>query len=611
MRNNHRTIMRTVVFTSLLVLGLVGYVMAKTPDGETPAEETVCDGLSGAAFGLCNAYCEAEDCDVLAPERNSCERLRRNFERVMGTPIFPCDPFCGDGVTDTGETCDTGAGNSDAPDAPSGCRTDCSLLRCGDGVTDSGETCDDGDDGVAFGGENCPSGNCNDPDASCRTDCTPQRCGDDIVDSGETCDGTDVSACVFPASNGCNDPNSPAPTVQCTCSTCGDSVIDAPLETCEPPSSGLCSKHCLLPAIALFDTGNPLGSPTNVSTSFTISKGLLGPGTILPIGPQSGIFPLVVGPDLPGTGGVQSMVPLPTALAPINVLGAATACVFILPLDPNDPNGIPPPFPGAAGIGWLDCMGSPGPNAGLGALGLPTDPNFSIYVDHCTGLRAPDPNQIFAPNPACDSNPVAVFDPGDACVPGGGPLITAYSGGSGTIDDSFSVGTGLCVPEQTTVDVGCVIGTPDAFAGQFGNFGNAHGFQDPQNPGCVGAGTGLAPFGTGIPLGSAFVFFNLALDVRGVTDPNDLACVPPTRTPPNVTPFTTGTARSGIMDAFASKGATQSLFGSGSPFSCPGILFGGPVAPGAVLFSSTPVIDSTESGPSPTDVNRGTSYIAQ
>ena len=38
-------------------------VMALTPDGKTPAEETVCEGLSGAAFGLCNAYCEAMDCD--------------------------------------------------------------------------------------------------------------------------------------------------------------------------------------------------------------------------------------------------------------------------------------------------------------------------------------------------------------------------------------------------------------------------------------------------------------------------------------------------------------------------------------------------------------------
>ena len=42
MRNDHRTIMRTVVFTLLLVVGLAGYAMAQTPDGETPAEETVC-----------------------------------------------------------------------------------------------------------------------------------------------------------------------------------------------------------------------------------------------------------------------------------------------------------------------------------------------------------------------------------------------------------------------------------------------------------------------------------------------------------------------------------------------------------------------------------------
>lgn len=37
--------------------------LAKTPDGRTPAEETVCDGEVGAAYGLCNAYCEAMDCD--------------------------------------------------------------------------------------------------------------------------------------------------------------------------------------------------------------------------------------------------------------------------------------------------------------------------------------------------------------------------------------------------------------------------------------------------------------------------------------------------------------------------------------------------------------------
>ena len=93
MRNNHRTIMRTVVFTSLLVVGLAGYAMAQTPDGVTPAVETECDGLTGVVFGLCNAYCEAQDCDVQEPERKSCERLRDNFERKTGSRFFPCDPL--------------------------------------------------------------------------------------------------------------------------------------------------------------------------------------------------------------------------------------------------------------------------------------------------------------------------------------------------------------------------------------------------------------------------------------------------------------------------------------------------------------------------------------
>ena len=58
---------------------------AKTPDGVPPSQETVCSGLTGAAFGLCNAYCEAQDCDV--HPRPSCalcastERLREAFRQ--------------------------------------------------------------------------------------------------------------------------------------------------------------------------------------------------------------------------------------------------------------------------------------------------------------------------------------------------------------------------------------------------------------------------------------------------------------------------------------------------------------------------------------------------
>lgn len=70
-------------------------VHAKTPDGKPPSEETVCDGETGAAFGLCNAYCEAMDCD--SPNHhasdNACAHVKANFVRKTGRPL-PCDVVC-------------------------------------------------------------------------------------------------------------------------------------------------------------------------------------------------------------------------------------------------------------------------------------------------------------------------------------------------------------------------------------------------------------------------------------------------------------------------------------------------------------------------------------
>ena len=50
------------VFSSLLMLGLPA--MAQTPDGETPANEGVCNELQWGTpglYGLCVAFCEAQD----------------------------------------------------------------------------------------------------------------------------------------------------------------------------------------------------------------------------------------------------------------------------------------------------------------------------------------------------------------------------------------------------------------------------------------------------------------------------------------------------------------------------------------------------------------------
>jgi hypothetical protein len=61
-----------------------------TPDESPPAEEEVCSGLLGAAFGLCVAFCEANDCD-LYPDSQACDVLRANYSKITGEMAFPCE----------------------------------------------------------------------------------------------------------------------------------------------------------------------------------------------------------------------------------------------------------------------------------------------------------------------------------------------------------------------------------------------------------------------------------------------------------------------------------------------------------------------------------------
>ena len=66
-----------------------------TPDEQPPAEEQVCEdaGLFGSAFGLCVAFCEANDCDVQLDEAEgrACSVLRDKYFRTTGEPFFPCE----------------------------------------------------------------------------------------------------------------------------------------------------------------------------------------------------------------------------------------------------------------------------------------------------------------------------------------------------------------------------------------------------------------------------------------------------------------------------------------------------------------------------------------
>ena len=94
-------------YVYILALVLASWVlfgnnaMSDTPDGETPAQESVCDGEVGAAYGLCVSYCEAMDCgDGNRSSEQACDRVRENYEDIVGTgKPFPCECPCNFSLT--------------------------------------------------------------------------------------------------------------------------------------------------------------------------------------------------------------------------------------------------------------------------------------------------------------------------------------------------------------------------------------------------------------------------------------------------------------------------------------------------------------------------------
>ncbi|MDV3239826.1 MAG: hypothetical protein LOY58_13365 [Gammaproteobacteria bacterium] len=86
------------LFTMVLVLGqgaVSGTASANTPDGETPANEGVCDILQGGTpglYGLCVAYCEAQDLDLVGNKEPPNNKILANYRKKMqpGDPDMPC-----------------------------------------------------------------------------------------------------------------------------------------------------------------------------------------------------------------------------------------------------------------------------------------------------------------------------------------------------------------------------------------------------------------------------------------------------------------------------------------------------------------------------------------
>jgi cysteine-rich repeat protein len=181
---------------------------------------------------------------------------------LQPTRTFRIGPLCGNGVVDTGESCDGGSDVS----WPGECGIDCqcpAAAVCGDGeVNQPSEECDGTDDATCPGlcqgnctcapycgdgdvnqpSEVCDDGNAVDGDG-CDSNCTTTTCGNGIQTGAEQCDGGDASAC-----------NGSTCKPDCTCNPfCGDGVKNQPGEACDgtdhgacgvPPGTGTCELDC-------------------------------------------------------------------------------------------------------------------------------------------------------------------------------------------------------------------------------------------------------------------------------------------------------------------------------------------------------------------------------
>lgn len=146
--------------------------------------------------------------------------------------------LCGDGVVQSGETCDDGkhcadgttkcttdancasAGGTCQTRSGDGCAWDCRLEGCGNGIVDGNELCDPGVSG-----------------STCRADCTWMKCNDGILDPGEQCDdGNQVET------DGCLKTCVPGPI-------CGNGVVEG-IEQCDggsTPDITQCRADCKRP----------------------------------------------------------------------------------------------------------------------------------------------------------------------------------------------------------------------------------------------------------------------------------------------------------------------------------------------------------------------------
>ena len=75
----------------LLIALLTALLIPISASAQPRADESVCDGLSGASWGLCNAYCEVMDCESENPNASStaCQNVLSKY-KTHTDQVIPC-----------------------------------------------------------------------------------------------------------------------------------------------------------------------------------------------------------------------------------------------------------------------------------------------------------------------------------------------------------------------------------------------------------------------------------------------------------------------------------------------------------------------------------------
>lgn len=223
--------------------------------GAVPLDK-YCNALPDSPEALCGNAGEdpGEVCDLTDLGGQSCESLGNGEGTLACSPdcqgfdLSGCTgtPICGDGVPESGESCDTGGESAS-------CDVDCTAAQCSDGLVNgaAGELCDDG--------------NVVNSDA-CLDTCQPAWCGDGYLRTGvETCDDQNTN-------------NTDACLNSCQIATCGDGVTRAGVESCDDGNAvqtdactntcqvAICGDGLLRSGVEQCDDGNAINADACVNT---------------------------------------------------------------------------------------------------------------------------------------------------------------------------------------------------------------------------------------------------------------------------------------------------------------------------------------------------------